>query len=229
MASHSPIVISLGGSILVPNGGIDVHFLRDFAKLIRSRVKQDERFIIIVGGGSTARHYQQAARDVSQLANEDVDWLGIHATRLNAHLLRSVFRDEALHRVIKDPRRHVNWNKPLLIAAGWKPGWSTDYVAIRLAHKFGAKRVINLSNIAVAYDKDPNKHADAKPMYQADWKAFRKLVGNKWSPGMNVPFDPIASRLADKWNMEVVIAKGSDLNNLKKIFEGKKFVGTVIR
>jgi len=53
-------------------------------------------------------------------------------------------------------------------------------------------------------------------------------VGNKWTPGMNVPFYPIASRLADKWNMEVVIAKGTDLKNLKKILEHKKFVGTVI-
>ncbi len=226
--SDKLVVISLGGSILVPNGGIDSDFLKDFSKLIRARIKLGERFIIVVGGGSTARHYQQAARAVGKLADEDVDWLGIHATRLNAHLLRSVFREEALHRVIKNPTRHVNWNKPVLIGAGWKPGWSTDYVAIRMARKYGAKRIINLSNIAVAYDKDPNKHADAKPMYQADWKAFRRLVGNKWKPGMNVPFDPIASRLADKWGMEVVIAQGSDLKNLKNIFEGKKFVGTVI-
>ncbi|MFA6099384.1 MAG: UMP kinase [Patescibacteria group bacterium] len=222
------IVISLGGSILVPNGGIDADFLKDFSKLIRARIKLGERFIIVVGGGSTARSYQQAARAVGKLADEDVDWLGIHATRLNAHLLRSVFREEALHRVIKNPTLHVNWNKSVLIGAGWKPGWSTDYVAIRMGHKYGAKRVINLSNIAVAYDKDPNKHTDAKPIYKADWKTFRHLVGNKWSPGMNVPFDPIASRLADKWGMEVVIAQGNDLKNLKNIFEGKKFVGTVI-
>ncbi|MDD5218472.1 MAG: UMP kinase [Candidatus Omnitrophica bacterium] len=223
------VVISLGGSILVPNGGIDVDFLKDFSKLIRARIKLGERFIIIVGGGSTARHYQQAARAVGKLANEDVDWLGIHATRLNAHLLRSVFREEALHRVVKNPTRHVNWNKPVLIGAGWKPGWSTDYVAVRLAHKYGAQRVINLSNIAVAYDKDPSKHADAKPIYKTDWKFFRKLVGNKWTPGMNVPFDPIAAKLSDKWQMEVIIASGTDLANLKKILEGKKFVGTVIR
>ncbi|MFA6503700.1 MAG: UMP kinase [Patescibacteria group bacterium] len=221
-------VISLGGSILVPSGVIDVEFLKSFQKLIRARIKLDERFIIVVGGGSTARNYKQAARAVIDLADEDVDWLGIHSTRLNAHLLRSVFREEALHRVIKDPTRHVNWNKPILIGAGWKPGWSTDYVAIRLAHKFGAKRVVNLSNIAVAYDKDPNKHADAKPLYQTNWKFFRKIVGNKWIPGMNVPFDPIAAKAAEKWGMEVIIAKGNDLQNLKKILELKQFVGSVI-
>ncbi|HPN15266.1 MAG TPA: UMP kinase [bacterium] len=221
-------VISLGGSILVPNGGVDLDFLKGFARLIKSRITKGDRFVIVVGGGSTARFYQRAARAVGRLADEDVDWLGIHATRLNAHLLRSVFREQALHRVIKDPREPLNWNKSLLIAAGWKPGWSTDYVAVRLAKRFAARQVINLSNVSVVYDKDPNAHADARPINQIKWTEFCRLVGSKWIPGMNVPFDPIASKAASKWRMQAVIANGRDLKNLQKIFNGQKFVGTVI-
>lgn len=228
MSKGDLFVLSLGGSILVPNGGVDLVFLKGFVRLIKTRIKAGDRFVIVVGGGSTARFYQRAAQAVGRLADEDVDWLGIHATRLNAHLLRSVFRDQALHRVIKDPREPLNWNKPLLIAAGWKPGWSTDYVAVRLAKRFVARRVINLSNVSVVYDKDPNVHADAKPINQIEWKEFCKIVGSKWIPGMNVPFDPIASKSASKWGLEAVIANGRDLKNLNKIFSGKKFVGTVI-
>ncbi|MBD3281654.1 UMP kinase [Candidatus Uhrbacteria bacterium] len=225
---NSPIVISLGGSIVVPKSGIDAAFLKRFATLIRSFVKSGERFILVVGGGNTARIYQQAARKVTKLADEDIDWLGIHSTRLNAHLMRTIFRAEAQHIVVKDPTRTHVWTKPLLIAAGWKPGWSTDYVATRLAKKYKAETVINLSNIAQAYDKDPAKYKDAKPLANIDWKSFRKIVGNKWIPGMNAPFDPIASRLASQSKIRVIIADGKNLSNLKKILTGKKYFGTTI-
>lgn len=224
----SPIVISLGGSIVVPKSGIDAAFLKRFATLIRSHIKTGTRFILVVGGGHTARVYQDAARKVTKLADEDIDWLGIHSTRLNAHLMRTIFRAEAQHIVIKDPTRTHIWNRPILIAAGWKPGWSTDYVATRLAKKYKAKTVINLSNIKQAYDKDPAKHKDAKPLEKVAWKDFCKIVGNKWIPGMNAPFDPIASRLASQIKLRVIIADGKNLTNINKILKGEKYIGTTI-
>ncbi|MDX8400245.1 MAG: hypothetical protein R8K20_08345, partial [Gallionellaceae bacterium] len=85
-------VISLGGSIIVPNGSIDVGYLKKFKKFIESRVKKGDSFVIITGGGGVAREYQRAARSVTDLTRDDLDWLGIHATRINAHLLRTIFR-----------------------------------------------------------------------------------------------------------------------------------------
>ena len=222
------VVISIGGSIVVPKSGIDVAYLEKFRELVRAELKKGKRFIIVVGGGSTARHYQQAANAVKRIDAEDLDWLGIHATRLNGHLLRAIFRDEALHRVAKDPTRPLMWKAPVLIAAGWKPGWSTDYVAVRFAHKFGAKRILNLTNIDQVYDKDPSLYDEAEPISHIAWKDFRKIVGDKWSPGANAPFDPVASKLAQKWGMEVIIAKGTDLKNVKAIMNGKAYVGTLI-
>ncbi len=222
------VVISIGGSIVVPKTGIDVAYLEKFRDLIRRRVARDTRFILVVGGGATARDYQKAANAVVHLDPEDVDWLGIHATRLNAHLLRTLFRDLAMPRVVKDPTRTHAWKQPVMIAAGWKPGWSTDYVAVRLAHKYGATRILNLSNIEAAYDKDPAAYKDAKPIDRITWKDFRKIVGNTWSPGANAPFDPVASKLAHRWGMEVIISKGTDLDNLRAILDGKRAKGTVI-
>lgn len=223
-----PIVISLGGSIVVPPKGIDVAYLAEFRRLILREIRNGVRVILVVGGGSTARAYQAAAAEVTRLEHEDLDWLGIHATRLNAHLLRTVFRDQAQHVVVKNPMRRIVWNRPMLIAAGWKPGRSTDDIAVRLAKRYGASRVINLTNIDAVYDKDPRTHRDAKPLSDLTWAAFRKIVGGKWVPGANAPFDPVASRLAAKWGLEVVIAKGTDLKNLKAILEGKAFRGTRI-
>lgn len=228
MPSVSPIVLSVGGSLVAPKTGLDVAFLKSFRTLIHKHVRKGRRFVIVVGGGSTARTYQQAASAIVRLADEDVDWLGIHATRMNGHLLRALFRDIALHRVVKDPTRHVVWNKSILIAAGWKPGWSTDYVAVRLARKYGATQVINLTNTDGVYDKDPSLHEDATRLERIHWSAFRKLVGHRWEPGANAPFDPIASRLAANWNMEVSVLKGSDLKNLDACLSAKRFRGTVI-
>jgi uridylate kinase len=221
------IVLSVGGSLVVPKTGIDVSYLKDFRSFILKQVKNGYRFIIVVGGGRTARQYQEAANALVSLAEEDVDWLGIHATRLNGHLLRSLFRDIALHRVVKDPTRKIVWNKKVLIAAGWKPGWSTDYVAVKMAKQYGSKLVINLSNINAVYDRDPNLDLDAKKFDRMTWKQFRAIVGHEWHPGANHPFDPVASRLADQSGMTVVVT-GKDFKNLNNILIGKPFKGTTI-
>lgn len=222
------LVISIGGSIVVPHTGIDIAYLERFRNLIRAQVEKGKRFIIVVGGGHTAREYQKAASSIVRLDPEDVDWLGIHATRLNGHLLRALFRDLAIHRVVKDPTRPLIWKQPIMIAAGWKPGWSTDYVAVRLAHKYGAKRVLNLTNIDAVYDKDPNLYEDATAVEHIQWKQFRKIVGNTWSPGANAPFDPVASKLAHRWKMEVVITKGTDIQNVRAHLDGERAQGTII-
>lgn len=224
-----PIVISVGGSLVVPKTGIDVVFLKSFKKAIVSLSKKGFRFIIVVGGGMTARQYQTAARSVGKLTLDDVDWLGIHATRLNGHLMRTVLREVAHPIMMKDPTRSLqNWKESVLIAAGWKPGWSTDYVAVRLAKKVKAKLVINLSNINYVYTKDPNKFKDAKKIEQISWKDFCHLVGGTWDPGMNAPFDPIASKLARTSKITVIVVNGKNAKNLNNVIEGKKFVGTKI-
>ena len=215
------IVISLGGSTVVPDQ-IDVRFLKRFRALILKYIKKDFRFIIVVGGGKTCRKYQKAASQICNLHKEDVDWLGIHATRLNAHLLRTIFRDHAHARVIKNPTSKFNFKKKILIGAGWKPGWSTDYDAVLLAKNFNVKTVVNLTNLAHVYTKDPEKHKDAKPLNKISWQDYRNIVGDKWHPGLNVPFDPVASKVAQKSNIKVYILKGTNLRNLEKLFNKKR-------
>lgn len=228
MSKNETVILSLGGSVLVPEGGVNIDFLKRFNRFIRQKVAADWRFFIVTGGGSTSRHYQNAARQVGDLVREDVDWLGIHATRLNAHLVRSIFRDIAHIRVIKDPSDVEIATEPVVVAAGWKPGWSTDYIAATLAKQYKIKTLINMSNVPMVYNKDPKNHPEAKPVTKMKWAAFRKIVGDKWDPGLSVPFDPVASKLAQEFGLKVVILKGDDFENLENFFAGKKFVGTVI-
>lgn len=222
-------IISLGGSLMVPPVGIDTQFLKKFRSLILEQVKQGSTFYLIAGGGATCRNYIQAASKVVKIEPEDLDWLGIHTTRLNAHLLRTIFRDVAHPEIIKNPTFRLASHKKVVIAGGWKPGWSTDYMAAMIAQEYEADTVINLSNIDYAYDKDPRKFKDAKKITEIGWNDFCEMVGSKWIPGMNAPFDPIASKKARQLGLEVLIMNGRNLANLKKYFATGKFIGTRIK
>ncbi len=225
-------VLSLGGSLIVPNGGIDTVFLSQFYEFIKRQVSEKKRrFFITVGGGTITRHYQQAARAVRKhdLSDTDADWLGVHATRLNAQLMRAIFQDLADPRVIKHYEIILKIQSPVAIAAGWKPGWSTDYCAVTVCQDYGLKQVVNMTNVDQVYDKDPNKFDDAKAITDISWEDYRKMVGDLWKPGMNAPFDPIASKLAQDLNINVKILNGKDLQNLELALDGQSFVGTTIK
>lgn len=225
---NNVIIISVGGSLIVP-GEIDIAFLKNFRDLILRQAKKGKRFVIICGGGRTARKYQEASKSIIDTTKEDLDWLGIHGTRLNAHLLRTVFRGHAHPKIVKNPREKIIFKEKILIAAGWKPGFSTDYDAVMLAENLGIKKLVNMTNVDYVYDKDPKKFRDAKPMKNLTWDEFRKLLPKGWKPGMNVPLDPNAARKAEKLGMEVVIINGKKMKNLENCLEGKDFAGTRIR
>lgn len=221
------VVLSLGGSLIIPKTGFDIQFLAGFKKMILE-LTQKHRFIIICGGGQTARNYQAVVRELGELVPEDIDWIGIHATRLNAHFMRTIFRQWAHPVVVKNPTRKLQWTQDILIGAGWQPGCSTDYDAVMLANLYGAKTVINLSNIEYVYDSDPRQNPQAKKIEKISWPDFRKIVGDKWEPGSNVPFDPVASREAAGAKMRVIIMNGLNLVEVKKAISNKKFKGTIV-
>lgn len=222
--------LSLGGSLVVPNGGIDIQFLTEFNAFIRHQVSvKKRRFFITVGGGAIMREYRDAAKKVyGTISNNDLDWLGIHATRLNAQLVRTIFIDIAYPRIIKHYEIILKIDKPVAIAAGWKPGWSTDYCTVTLCQDYGVKSLINMCNVDKIYDKDPNKFPHAKSFDTITWEKYRKIVGDTWTPGLNLPFDPIASKLAQELDLTVKIIDGKNLKNLEAILDGKPFVGSTI-
>lgn len=226
------IVLSLGGSLVVPDGGINIPFLQEFNTFIRENLKKnpDRQFFIVVGGGTIARHYRDAGRDVvgHELTPDDLDWLGIHATRLNAQLIRTIFRDIAHPYVLKHYEIIRKAVEPVIVASGWKPGWSTDFCATLVCEDYRVNKIINMSNIDAAYDSDPRKNPNAKKIERCTWSEFRKLVGDEWTPGMNAPFDPVAARNAQDLDLSVVILNGKNLQNIQNYLDGKEFDGTLI-
>ncbi len=226
-------VLSVGGSIVAPDAP-DTDFLKEFVKLIREWLSVDlsRKLILVCGGGGPARTYQTAFKSIaSDLYNKDADqadWIGIMATRLNAQLLKAIFADICEQDVIYDPTIDIEFTGRILIAAGWKPGFSTDNDAVLLAERFAAKTVLNLSNIEKVYTADPKLDPSAQAIDTISWKDFRKMVGDEWVPGKNTPFDPIASKRAEHAGISVVCAGGRNIENIRCILDDKPFIGTTI-
>lgn len=222
------IVISLGGSIIIPDQ-IDVEFLKDFKELILEKVENGKKFVIVTGGGKLCRRYQDAAKEITNPSKDDLDWIGISSLQLNAELIRVLFGEKAHSKVILNLSENLLFNEPIIVGAAYKPGQSTDWGAILAAKNVGAKKVINLSNTDYVYDSDPKINPRALKIEKISWRDYRKLVPSEWNPGLNSPFDPIASKIADENGIEVIIMNGKPIDNLRKCLDGEEFKGTVIK
>ena len=230
MSANETVVISVGGSLIVPGDAIDTHFLSSLRDLIETETASGRRFILIAGGGKTARKYQDAAAEVAILTRDDLDWLGIHATHLNGHLLRTIFRDIAHPIMIKNPDDilDVPPNTKVIVAGGYRPGCSTDLRAIQIAERVGATKVINLSNTDYVYTADPKTDPTAEKIEAISWAEFRILIPTEWDPGLSTPFDPVAAKEAETKSIEVAAINGTKLLSLKNYLDGKPFTGTRI-
>ena len=224
----SEIIIGLGGSIVCPEG-VNIPFLKDFQKFARGLIKSGHSLVVVIGGGGVTREYQAAAGILAKVADEDKDWIGIHATRLNAQLMRTIFRDVA-NPVIWDNEMKVKRTKhKMVIASGWRPGWSTDYIAFAIAEKLKVKEVVVAGKPDFVYDSDPVKNPKAKKFEEISWKEYSELIPKKWDPGMHAPVDPVATKLAARNKINAIVVDGRELGNFNKLLRGEEFRGTIIR
>lgn len=230
MSAPETIVMSVGGSLIVPDQ-IDTTFLTNLKTLIQTETTTaGRRFIIIAGGGRTARRYQDAAATVTDLTRDDLDWMGIHATRLNGHLLRTIFRDIAYRVMITNPDEilDIHPNENVIIAAGYRPGSSTDLRAVQIAERIGANKIINLSNTDYVYTDNPKTNPDATKIEDITWPEFRTLIPETWEPGLSSPFDPVAAKEAESKGIEVAQINGRNLAALVHYLHNEPFIGTLI-
>ncbi len=225
METHSRIIISLGGSLMYPNVR-DEEYISRFAQLLKSK---PYAFAIITGGGHLARQRQEELkRTHPEVTPQMLDEIGIEATRDNAHYLRDVLDDVAEEGIFIDPTDVQLSGQKVLVGGGWKPGHSSDASAVALAKTLGAKKLINLSNIDYVYTADPRTNPGALPIEKISWAEFRKMLPEKWEPGLNAPFDPVAAQMAEELGMEVVVMNGKNLENLSHYLDNLQFQGTVI-
>ncbi len=193
-----PLIISLGGS-LVNRSKINVSFL----KRLRIAFK-DKNFIIVVGGGKLAREYQDALKNFN-VNNKELDEVGIFATRLNALLVSKIlsasFKNfEELNFDSLKKRRKIK-----IVLGGFKPGVTTDYVTVEIARKLNINFIINMSRVRFIRVKN-------RPVKRISWEEYKKIIPKKNIPGIHLPFDVEASKLAERNHITIVFE-----NRLSKI------------
>jgi len=221
------VVINMGGSIISPKpAGIDLKFIKKFKAFLQK--EKNYRFIIVIGGGKTARSIIDQAKKMKIKSNDALDWLGIRSTRINAEFLRAYLGSLAPNPIVTIENLDKPWKRGILVSGGWHPGNSTDYVSAALAVKYKAEKVIVATNIDYIYNKDPNKYKDAVKFKELTWKEYNKICGGKWTPGMTTPLDPKAAKLSQKKKLTTKFLRGTNLNNLKKALHNESFKGTTV-
>lgn len=222
-------VFSLGGSVLFKKNKFDLDYLNSFLKFVKGPLneRKNGKIIISVGGGVFAREYINALRSLGIKDEFFLDRLGLRVVDLNAFLVLEAFKGLAYEKVVKNPFYIPKTNKRVIIYGGFKPGFSSDYVASACAKVYNTNIVFNLTNVRFLYDRDPKKFRKVKVIVKTSWKDFIDLAG-EFTAGKNFPFDPVASRFCQKNNLKVVILDGRDFSNLRNAIHGKSFEGSLI-
>lgn len=227
---EKPAVISVGGSIIVPDK-VDYKFLLSLRKAVEI-IARKQKIVICTGGGKTAREYISALRKAGA-DNHAQDIVGIDATRLNARLVASFISangklkcNKEIPKTLEEIRQMLETND-VVVCGGLGPGKTSDGTTAEIAEYLGCKALYNVTNVRGLFDKDPRKYSNAKFISVISHEAFHKMMDKvKEKPGQHFVLDSEAERIARKADIRVIILKGA--NNLQKAVEGKRFEGTVI-
>jgi uridylate kinase len=226
----SVIVISLGGSLIIPDE-INLELLNEFRKVILKNTKK-YKFIVVCGGGKTARNY------INGLSKEKIEnkeffqsLLGISATRINARFMTYFFGKDANQGIPHDMKEVENMLKIHDVvfcgALRYSKHQTSDSTTAKLCHYFNSV-FINLTDVSGLFDKNPKIFKKAKYIPRISHKNFLKMANKiEFKPGIHFIIDQTAAKLIKKYKIPVYLI-GPDMKNFDNLLNIKHFVGSVI-
>ncbi len=222
------IVVSLGGSILIPDDR-DTHFLMQVAELIRKLAK-DRPMVIVCGGGKISRYYIGIGKELGASRTEQ-DKMGIEVTRLNAKLLQLAIGKDCSQEIPKSVNKAVEEasRSRIVVMGGTTPGHTTDAVSAMIAERLKAERIVNATSVDAAYSADPKKHPDAERYSSLTHRQLLDLVNKgSHSAGPSYVFDKLGAEVAMRSEMPIYIIDGRSLQELEAAIRGEKVKGTIV-
>jgi uridylate kinase len=224
-----PVVLSLGGSVLVDSEDSS-GFIMAVAAVLKE-VSRSRKVYVVTGGGKVARFYIRNGRALGA-GERTLDELGIGVTRLNARLLILALGASACPSVPVDYDEAAREGKEneIVVMGGVSPGITTDAVSAFLAKKVGAKLLVNATSVDGAYTADPKKDPKAKKIPRMTHAELLELVGtDPLGAGPNVVFDPTGAKVLADERITLAVVEGRDLKNLGGALVGMEFKGTIVR
>lgn len=200
-------VLSLGGSVLVPE--VDADAVGGYAATIEEVVGAGVELGVVVGGGSIAREYIGAAR---QLAADEValDRLGIDATRLNARLLAAGLDSATLADDYEAAEAAIGRGETAVMG-GVAPGQTTDMVAAVVAEATNADLLVYGTATDGVYDADPETDPDASKFSSLTPTELVEVIAPmSRTAGASAPVDLLAAKLIERAGLHTVVLDATD-------------------
>ena len=221
------LVISLGGSVLVPTLG--AHRIREYSQVLQ-KIGEKHRVFVVTGGGGEARRYIDAAR-ASGADEGTADEIGIMVTRLNAFLLLSGLGRAAYPKVAVDQTQALEYAESgkIVVMGGVTPAQTTDAVAAVLAERTSADLLVNLTSVDAIYSADPNTDPTAKKFSHLTPGKLAEIVGNTdLRAGSNNVMDPVAAKIIRRSRIPLLVIDGRSPDNLYDAVIAGRHSGTVV-
>jgi uridylate kinase len=221
------IVISLGGSLIVPEK-VDYEILERFKKIILTN--RDTKFVVVTGGGNTARKYIEAYQKLKQ--NKKLQSLaGISITQFHAQFLMYYFgkpANDVLPHSIKKVKNLLGKNK-IVFCGGLRnyKKQTTDATAAQIAKNLNCP-FINITNVKGIYSDDPKKNKKARFIKEISWEGFEKMAKKiKFKAGQHFVLDQKASEIINKNKISTYIT--NNLGDIDLIINEKSHKGSLIK
>lgn len=223
------VVLSLGGSILLPDGDASEQ-ISAYASVIRDLSEHGHTISVVTGGGVIAREYIESARELG--ANEiELDSLGISVTRLNAQLLCFALGELA---VLSPPETYEAARASLEtgripVMGGVAPAQTTDAVSAALAEYVNADLVVYATSVSGVFTSDPSIDESAT---RFDTLSANELVATiaelEMNAGSNAPVDLLAAKIIQRAGIEAIVLDGADPARVGSAIRTGEFDGTRI-
>ncbi len=222
------VIISLGGSLIIPGEKPNIFLLKKFRKVIQNNLSKNS-FVIVCGGGFRARKQISILRKKGASKKEQA-LAGINATKENARLVMSFFNNsnKQLPKSKEDIKKMLK-KYPIVICGALKyaKNETSDGTAAQIAVIYKS-RFINLTNVKGLYTSDPKKEKSARFIKKTSWEMFEKMANKiKYLPGQHFVLDQKAASIIKKNRIDTYLI-GKNLSNMDKLIKEKKFVGTTI-
>jgi uridylate kinase len=221
------IVISLGGSILIPS--LEKNKIKEYLPVL-NEIAELHRLFVVVGGGGEARRYITVARNLG-IDEGTSDEIGILITRLNANLLIAALGERAYPKVAEshaEAKKFAESGK-IVVMGGITPGQTTDAVAAVLAERVGASVFINVTSVDGIYSADPKKDKKAKRFETLTPHQLLEIVGGTaLTAGSNTVLDIVAARVVERSHIPLVVLDGRKPGNLSRAIRTGEYSGTMV-